>query len=262
MRAQLFVRGILSGLARKNSWTLAQYAGEHDPNGMQRLLTSAHWDIDGVRDDLRGWVLERLADPGYGVLVPVEASFPKRGNRSVGVHRRYSETAQRSENVQVGVFLGYASPRRWALVDRELYLPPSWTTGTEAGGWLRVPPGVRYATEPELALRVKPAVLRVFSLTPEELATLTPDDARDKYVLAARERNVRILYVRPFLTTPAGVDEVQANLDYVASIAGDLQQAGYRMGKAVPLPDVTIHPLWFLLMAVLRAPDWLAHVLR
>src|SRR3989440_12721944 len=82
-RAQLFVRGILSGLARKNSWTLAQYAGEHDPNGMQRLLTSAHWDVDGVRDDLRGWVLERLADPGYGVLVPVEARFPKRGNRPV-----------------------------------------------------------------------------------------------------------------------------------------------------------------------------------
>ncbi|TMI78517.1 MAG: hypothetical protein E6H03_11930, partial [Bacillati bacterium ANGP1] len=108
----------------------------------------------------------------------------------------------------------------------------------------------RQRGEPELALRVKPAVLRVFSLTPEELATLNPDDARDKYVLAARERNVRILYVRPFLTTPAGVDEVQANLDYVASIAGDLQQAGYRMGKAVPLPDVTIHPLWFLLMAL------------
>ncbi|HTD46906.1 MAG TPA: DUF5693 family protein [bacterium] len=108
----------------------------------------------------------------------------------------------------------------------------------------------RQRGEPELALRVQPAVLRVFSLTPEELATLNPDDARDKYVLAARERNVRILYVRPFLTTPAGVDEVQANLDYVASIAGDLQQAGYRMGKAVPLPDVTIYPVWFLLMAL------------
>jgi hypothetical protein len=108
----------------------------------------------------------------------------------------------------------------------------------------------RQRGEPDLALRVKPAVLRVFSLTPEELATLNPDDARDKYVLAARERNVRILYVRPFLSTPAGVDEVQANLDYVASIAGDLQQAGYRMGKAVPLPDVTIQPFWFLLMAL------------
>src|SRR2546429_5398658 len=81
-RAQLFVRGILSGLARKNSWTLAQYAGEHDPNGMQRLLTSAHWDVDGVRDDLRGWVLERLLHTGYSRLVPGGGYFPKSGTPS------------------------------------------------------------------------------------------------------------------------------------------------------------------------------------
>src|SRR5947209_16097642 len=82
VRAQLFVRGILSVPARRNSWTLAEYAGENDPNGMQRLLTSARWDVDGVRDDLRDWVLERLADTGYGVLVPGRASFPKQGNGS------------------------------------------------------------------------------------------------------------------------------------------------------------------------------------
>ena len=77
----------------------------------------------------------------------------------MGVHRRYSETAQRSQNVQVGVFLGYASPRGWALVDRELYLPPSWTAGTEAGGQLGVPAGVRHVTEPELARRMIERVL-------------------------------------------------------------------------------------------------------
>jgi SRSO17 transposase len=154
MRAQLFVRGILSGLERKNSWTLAGYAGDSDPNGMQRLLTSAHWDVDGVRDDLRGWVLERLGDPGYGVLIPMAAGFPKKGKGSVGVHRRYSDTAGRLANVQVGVFLVYASPRGWALVDRELYLPPSWTTDAERSGRLGVPQGVGHVAEPELARRM------------------------------------------------------------------------------------------------------------
>jgi hypothetical protein len=101
-----------------------------------------------------------------------------------------------------------------------------------------------------LAEKMRPAVLRVFSLTPEELAALTPDDARDKYVLAARERNVRVLYVRPFLNTAAGVDELQANLDYVRSIADDLVHAGYRMGKATPLGNVTVPAPWFLLMAL------------
>src|SRR6266545_1178852 len=154
LRAQLFVRGILSGLARKNSWTLAEFAGESDPNGMQRLLTSARWDVDGVRDDVREWVVERLGDEEYAVLVPIEAGFPKKGNRSVGVHRQYNDVARRAENVQVGLFLAYASPRGWALVDRELYLPSSWTADPERCERLGVPAGVGFVPKPELARRM------------------------------------------------------------------------------------------------------------
>jgi hypothetical protein len=101
-----------------------------------------------------------------------------------------------------------------------------------------------------LAAKMMPRVLRVFSLTPEELLVLAPEEARDKYVLAARERNVRILYVRPFLNTSAGVDELQSNLDYVRSIKDRLEGAGYRMGKAASLPNVGIPPVWFALMAL------------
>src|SRR5437762_10570538 len=153
-RAQLFVRGILSGLTRKNSWTLAGYAGESDPTGMQRLLTSARWDVDGVRDDLRAWVLERLGDPEYGILVPIEAGFAKKGTGSVGVHRHYNDATRRAENVQLGVFLGYASPRGWAVVDRELYLPPAWATDPQRCARLGVPEGVGFAAKPELARRM------------------------------------------------------------------------------------------------------------
>ena len=101
-----------------------------------------------------------------------------------------------------------------------------------------------------LALTVAPQVLRVFSLTPDELALLTPEDARDKYELAARERNVRVLYVRPFLSTGAGEDQIQANLSYVRSISAALEHGGYRMGKAAPLPDVAIRPWLYGLMAL------------
>ncbi|HKV45241.1 MAG TPA: DUF5693 family protein [bacterium] len=102
----------------------------------------------------------------------------------------------------------------------------------------------------DLARSVAPDVIRVFSLTPDELAGLSPDDARDKYVLAARERNVRILYIRPFLATSAGTNEVQANLDYVDSISSELRRAGFQMGKAAPLPSEPIPALWFALMAL------------
>ena len=108
----------------------------------------------------------------------------------------------------------------------------------------------RQKGEEALARLIEPRVIRVFSLAPEELLPLSPDQARDKFVLAARERNVRVLYVRPFLTTPAGVDDIGANLEYVESIAGDLTHAGYKMGKAAPLPPIGRRTPWQALVAV------------
>jgi SRSO17 transposase len=151
-RAAQYIRGVLSGLARPNGWTLAEYAGEHHPNGMQRLLTTARWDVDGVRDDVRAWVGERIGERDTGVLVPTEVGFRKKGTGSVGVHRQYDGAARRLENVQLGVFLSYLSTRGWALVDRELFLPQEWLADREQARRLGVPEGVRYADRIQLAL--------------------------------------------------------------------------------------------------------------
>jgi SRSO17 transposase len=121
-RAAGFLRGLLGGVDRKNGWQLAEHASEMTPDGMQRLLTSARWDADALRDDVRVYIVEQLGDPG-GVLVVDETGFLKKGTKSAGVQRQYSGTAGRIENCQVGVFLAYASRRGRALVDRELYLP-------------------------------------------------------------------------------------------------------------------------------------------
>jgi SRSO17 transposase len=72
-----------------------------------------------IRDDLRGYVVEHLGDPG-AVLVVDETGFLKKGTKSAGVQRQYSGTAGRIENCQVGVFLADASWRGRALIDREL----------------------------------------------------------------------------------------------------------------------------------------------
>ncbi len=68
-RATEYLRGLLSELERKNGWTLAERAGAVSPDGMQRLLRTARWDVDGVRDDVRGWVFDQLGDRVSGVLV-------------------------------------------------------------------------------------------------------------------------------------------------------------------------------------------------
>jgi len=149
-RAREYLSGLVAGLERKNGWTLAERAGEASPDGMQRLLRWADWDVEGVRDDLRAYVAEQLGEPD-GVLIADETGFLKKGTRSAGVQRQYSGTAGRTENCQVGVFLAYASARGHALIDRELYLPASWTDDRNRCRMAGVPDEVEFATKPRQA---------------------------------------------------------------------------------------------------------------
>lgn len=151
-RAGTYVRGLLAGLERKNGWTLAEHAGAVSPDGMQRLLRTADWDVEGVRDDLRGYVLDRLGDPASGVFVIDETGFIKKGTRSAGVQRQYTGTTGKIDNCQLGVFLAYASSRGRALIDRELYLPTSWTEDADRCADADVPDGVGFATKPQLGV--------------------------------------------------------------------------------------------------------------
>jgi SRSO17 transposase len=120
---------MLSGLERKTGWSLAEHAGDRSPDGMQRLF-AARWDEDLVRDDVRGYVVSALGGPD-GVLIGDDTGFEKKGARSGGVQRQCTGTAGKITNCQLGVFLAYASGNGRALIDRELYLPRSWTGDQE-----------------------------------------------------------------------------------------------------------------------------------
>jgi SRSO17 transposase len=120
-RVAAFVRGLLAGLPRVNCQAIAEHAGDCCPRGMRRLLSSAVWDEDGVRDDLRGYVLEHFADPG-AVPVVDETGDLKKGTATVAVQRQYTGTAGRTENAQVAVYLAYAAPGR-DRVHRPCFVP-------------------------------------------------------------------------------------------------------------------------------------------
>jgi SRSO17 transposase len=152
-RARAYVLGLLSPLAGKNGWTLAEAAGENTPDGMQRLLNRSAWDADAVRDDLRDYVAEHLGDPD-AVLIIDETGFLKKGTKSAGVQRQYSGTAGRTENCQLGVFLAYTSAHGRTLVDRELYLPQGWCHDDPRRTEAAVPAKARFATKPALGLQM------------------------------------------------------------------------------------------------------------
>jgi SRSO17 transposase len=149
-RALAYLQGILSCVERKNGWQLAEHAREATPYGMQRLLSQAVWDVDGVRDDLRHFVIEHLGDL-YAILVIDETSFLKRGRKSAGVKKQYCGTTGDLENCQVGVFLSYVTAKGHTLIDRELYLPLKWIEDRERCREAGIPESVRFQTKPELA---------------------------------------------------------------------------------------------------------------
>jgi SRSO17 transposase len=149
-RVRAYLRGLLSAVERKNGWQLAEELGDATPDGVQRLLAAARWDAGQVRDDLRAYVVEHLGDPG-AVLIVDETGFVKKGTESAGVQRQYSGTAGRVENCQIGVFLAYASMKGRTLLDRELYLPESWTQDRPRCDAAGIPKETAFATKPRLA---------------------------------------------------------------------------------------------------------------
>jgi SRSO17 transposase len=149
--AGALMAAMVSGLDRKNCWTIAEHRGAATPDGLQHLLARASWDADAVRDDLRDYVVDAFGDPG-AILVVDETGDVKKGTQTVGVQRQYSGTAGRIENSQVAVYLTYAAPRGHALIDRALYVPRSWSEDPVRCEGAGIPTDRRgFATKPTLA---------------------------------------------------------------------------------------------------------------
>jgi len=154
----LYLEGLIGGVERKNGWQLAEHAGDPAPWRMQALLGRTFWDEEQARDICRDYVIERLGDPS-GVLILDETGFLKKGTHSVGVARQYSGTAGRIEKCQIGVFLGYASPKGHALIDRRLYLPKDWAENMDRRRAVGIPERQAFATKPKIGVAMIEAAL-------------------------------------------------------------------------------------------------------
>src|SRR5919202_976965 len=149
--AGLFLDGLLGEERRKTGWMRAEAAGDPGPWRQQAILGRGRWDADALRDIVREYVVETLADPD-AVLVIDETGFLKQGKASCGVARQYTGSAGKITNCKIGVFAAYVSRHGHALVDRALYLPKAWTDDPARLAAAHVPPGAAFATKPRLAL--------------------------------------------------------------------------------------------------------------
>lgn len=230
--ASAFIDGVLSGIARKTGWQLAEQAGQAKPYRMQSLLGRSSWDADALRDKVRGEVIASLGDPN-GVLVVDETGFLKKGTHSVGVARQYSGTAGRVENCQIGVFLAYASPLGQALIDRKLYLPEAWTGNEARCRDAGVPETIAFATKTAIARDLIGAALEAGVPCAWVLADALYgsdsglrrmlEERRQPYVLAVRS-NQTLRFVMPeglFQTDPAGLADACSASDWATHAAGE-----------------------------------------
>jgi SRSO17 transposase len=151
--AHAFLDGPLGPERRKTGWMRAEAAGDKGPWRQQAILGRGRWEADALRDIVRDYALETLADPD-GVLVIDETGFLKQGKASCGVGRQYTGSAGKVTNCQVGVFAVYASRHGHAFIDRALYLPKPWASDPARRAAAHVPAEIGFATKPRLASRM------------------------------------------------------------------------------------------------------------
>src|SRR5215216_6341800 len=149
--AGLFLDVLLGPERRKTGWMRAEAASDPGPWRQQALLDRSRWDADALRDLVRDYALETLAEPDT-VLVIDETGFLKQGQASWGVARQYTGSAGKITNCQIGVFAAYVSRHGHAFIDRQLYLPKAWTGDLARMTAAHVPAGITFATKPQLAL--------------------------------------------------------------------------------------------------------------
>jgi SRSO17 transposase len=118
----------------------------------QRFLKDSKWDTQQMGDIYRATLSGAIAEPN-GMITIDECGEPKKGNHSVGVARQYCGALGKTDNCQVGVFIGYSGVNGYGLIDRQLFMPEKWFTDEyeKRRAECAVPESVVFQTKPEIA---------------------------------------------------------------------------------------------------------------
>ncbi len=144
-----YVQGLLLEGGRKTAAGMAERYGG-DEQALQQFVSQSPWDWRAVRRALTQATLPHLSTR-CGWIVD-ETSFPKKGDRSVGVARQYAGTLGKVANCQIGVSLHYATDEACVPLDFALYLPEVWAHDEARRRAARVPADVRFTPKWQLAL--------------------------------------------------------------------------------------------------------------
>lgn len=149
--AETFVKGFLSDLQYKSAEPIALRYGT-SVRGTQRFLKDSKWDTRMMEEIYRCALSDAIAAPG-GMITIDECGEAKKGDRSVGVARQYCGALGKTDNCQVGVYVGYSGANGYGLIDRRLFLPEKWLEQDykERREECGIPEDIIFQTKPEIA---------------------------------------------------------------------------------------------------------------
>ncbi len=176
-----YMAGQFSDLERKSIEPIALKVKDGNVRAMQRFVSDAEWDDDKMLFKYRNEINNDMGDPN-GVLIFDESGFLKKGSDSVGVARQYCGSIGKVDNCQVGVFAAYASPKGYALIEKELFIPEKWFTDDfkKRRKKCKIPEDMAFKTKPQLArdmfLQIKEEGILPFKyVTSDTLYGISPD---------------------------------------------------------------------------------------
>jgi hypothetical protein len=112
----------------------------------------------------------------------------------------------------------------------------------------------------DLARKIPGRIVRVQAISKVEADKLQPRDIIERYLLGVRERNIRVIYLRPFAhqwDVGKGPLSIEAtNVELVRRIAEGVKRDGYRLGGASPIYPFVVQP-WLVILVSLAVPAML-----
>jgi SRSO17 transposase len=156
--AAVYLRGLLTAdVPRKNVEAMALRllgAGRdaaRQVRALQQFIGEGAWDDAAILAEHQRFVAQTLGEAD-GVLILDGSDVPKRGSHSAGVAAQWCGATGKTDNCQAGVFLGYASRKGYALLDRRLFLPEAWFDADHTARWQAcgIPPDTPLQTKAEL----------------------------------------------------------------------------------------------------------------
>jgi hypothetical protein len=215
-----YLSGLISNLPAKSTEPIALELLDGSVRSLQRFMKECRWDQAAMGMAHRQLLAEMINDP-EGILTVDSSEFVKKGSHSVGVARQYCGRLGKVDNCQSGVFLGYASPKGYGLIDAQLYMPKAWFTPAYAQRrkecW--VPDALEFQTKPQIAIGL---IQRL----------------RDSKVLMARW----VCCDTAFGANPEFLAALPADLYYFAAIASNTLLYRKKPALGVHRPGAAAHP--------------------